>query len=70
MIRGVFANTSRMLARKPMLGHDIMIQRYVKSISDNQTVPVTPEEGREVVRVLEVIVQKLPQKAQRAPTKQ
>ncbi len=59
-IRGVSSNAVRMLARKPMLGHDIMVQRFVESIVDNLPVPVTPEEGRETVRVLNEIVKKLP----------
>jgi hypothetical protein len=44
---------------EPMLGHDIMIEKFVKSIINNQSVPVTPEEGRETVKVLEMIVDKI-----------
>jgi hypothetical protein len=39
-----------------------MIEKLVKSIINNQSVPVTPEEGRETVRVLESIVEKLKSK--------
>ena len=61
-IRGVSSNAVRMLARKPMLGHDIMIQKFVESIANNTLVPVTPEEGRETVRILNEIVLKLQKK--------
>jgi hypothetical protein len=42
-----------------MLGHDIMIERFVKSIIHDQPVPVTPEEGRETVKIMEIIVKKI-----------
>jgi len=42
-----------------MLGHDIMIEKFVDSIINDKPVPVTPEEGRETVRVMEVVVEKI-----------
>ena len=59
IVKGVASNVSRVAFRKPMLGHDIMIERFVDSIINNQPVPVAPEEGRETVRVMELIVEKL-----------
>lgn len=59
IMKGVISNTFKVLLRKPMLGHDIMIEEFVESIINDKSVPVTPEEGREAVRVLGMIVEKL-----------
>ncbi|TRZ51238.1 MAG: gfo/Idh/MocA family oxidoreductase [Dehalococcoidia bacterium] len=58
-INGVVSNVFRVCLGKSMLGHDIMIKKFVESIIHNQPVPVTPEEGRETIRVMETIVRKL-----------
>jgi len=60
IIKGVISNAFKVILRKTMLGHDIMIEKFIKSIINDQPVPVTPEEGRETVRILEEIVKKLP----------
>jgi len=52
-------NALRMTFNKPMLGHDIMIGKYIDSIRNDTSVPVTPEEGRETIRVMEMIVRRL-----------
>ena len=59
IIGGVASNALKTVFRRPMLGHDIMIEKFVKSIINDQPVPVTPEEGRETIRVMEMIVNKL-----------
>jgi predicted dehydrogenase len=59
MIEGVASNAFRMISDKPMLGHYIMIEKYVDSVLDDKPVPVTPEEGRETIRVMGMIVEKL-----------
>ena len=59
IIKGVVSNTFKVILGKPMLGHDIMIEEFVKSVVNDQQVPVTPQEGRETVRILEKIVEKL-----------
>ena len=59
MIQGILLNALRMTFNKPMLGHDIMIKKFVESIINDEPVPVTPEEGRETIRVMEMIVKKL-----------
>jgi len=59
IVKGIVSNAFRLILHKPMLGHDIMIEKFVKSIINDQPVPVTPEEGRETVRVMEMITQKL-----------
>jgi len=62
MMKGIASNTIKTMFGRPMLGHDIMIEKFVKSIINNEPVPVTPEEGRETVRLLESIVEKLKSK--------
>jgi len=57
--KGIISNTFRVMFYKPMLGHDVMIEKFVDSIINDQPVPVTPEEGRETVRVIEMMVKKL-----------
>jgi predicted dehydrogenase len=59
IMRGVFLNSLKTILHRPMIGHDIMIEKFVKSIINDQPVPVTPEEGRETVRVMEMIIKKL-----------
>jgi len=59
IIGGVASNVLKTVFRRPMLGHDIMIEKFVKSIINDQPPPVTPEEGRETIRVMEMIVNKL-----------
>ncbi|MGA2682452.1 MAG: Gfo/Idh/MocA family oxidoreductase [Candidatus Bathyarchaeia archaeon] len=56
IVKGVASNFSRVAFHKPMLGHDIMIERFVNSIINDQPVPVTPEEGRETARIMGMIV--------------
>ncbi|MHA1833649.1 MAG: hypothetical protein ACTSV7_06620, partial [Candidatus Baldrarchaeia archaeon] len=59
IVKGVMSNAFKVMLHKPILGHDIMIEKFVKSIINNKPVPVTPEEGRETIRVMQMIVQKL-----------
>ena len=63
IIRGIVSNAFKVMLHKPRLGHDIMIEKFVKSIINGQPVPVTPEEGRETIRVMEMIVKKLDSKS-------
>lgn len=57
--KGVMSNAFKVAFRKPMLGHDILIEKFVDSVTNDQPVPVTAEEGRETVRVMEIIVKKI-----------
>jgi predicted dehydrogenase len=59
MSKNTISNIIKTMLGRPMLGHYIMIERFVKSIINDQPVPVTPEEGRETVRILELIVHKI-----------
>jgi predicted dehydrogenase len=58
-ITGLISNVFNVCFGRTMLGHDIMIEKFVESIIDNKPVPVTPEEGRETIRLMEKIVGKL-----------
>lgn len=60
--KGVAANAFKVLVRKAKLGHDVIIERFVESILNDQPPPVTGEEGREAVRVLEMIIGRLREK--------
>ena len=46
--------------------HDIIVERFVDSIANGTETPVTAEEGREAVRVMNMIVDKLKEKEQAA----
>ena len=61
IVMGVATNAFRAILHRQMLGHDIMIQKFVNSIINDQRVPVTPEDGRETIRVMNMIVKKLNQ---------
>lgn len=58
-IAGLLANSFKVAAGRFRLGHDTVIEMFVNSILSDTPPPVTGEEGREVVRVMEMIVDKL-----------
>ncbi len=60
--KGVAANAFRVGTRNAKLGHDVIIERFIDSILNNCEPPVTGEEGREVIRVMEMIVGRLQEK--------
>jgi len=62
MVRGVVSNAFAVMLGRTMLGHDIMFEKFVNSIINDQPVPVPAEEGRETIRVMEMLVNKLDQK--------
>ena len=59
MVINTLLNVLKVMLHKPMLGHYILIERFVQSVINDETVPVTPEEGRETVRILEEIVKNI-----------
>lgn len=59
IVKGVVSNVFRVAFHKPMLGHYIMIEKFVDSIKNDKAVPITPEEGRETIRIMDMIVKKL-----------
>lgn len=62
LVRGTGSNVLSFLQKKSFLGHDIFMQKFIDSILNNDRVPVTPEEGRETIRVMEMIAKKINQK--------
>jgi UDP-N-acetylglucosamine 3-dehydrogenase len=62
IIGGVAVNAFQLATGRLKLGHEVLIGKFIDSIINNHQPPVTGEEGREVVRVMEMIVEKLHQK--------
>jgi UDP-N-acetylglucosamine 3-dehydrogenase len=62
VVGGIAANAFGLMTRKLKFGHELLIRDFVDSILNNRQPPVTGEEGREVVRVMEMVVEKLRQK--------
>ncbi|MBI4267981.1 MAG: Gfo/Idh/MocA family oxidoreductase [Chloroflexi bacterium] len=57
---GVMGNgLSVLTGRGEFYGHNIIISQFVDSVRSNHQPPITAEEGRETVRVIEMIVEKL-----------
>jgi len=59
---GVIANGYKRVMGKLKYGHAILIENFVNSILNDHQPPVTGEEGRETIRVMEMIVERLQQK--------
>jgi len=58
-ITGLLANGFKVATGQFRLGHDTVIEMFVNSILSGTKPPVTGEEGREVVRVMEMVVKEL-----------
>jgi predicted dehydrogenase len=71
MIGNVLSNTARVLfyrdAKMRVIGHATEIEQFVNSVRNDQQPPVTGEEGREVIRVMEMLVHRLNQKYDNTP---
>ncbi|MFC1937659.1 Gfo/Idh/MocA family protein [Chloroflexota bacterium] len=61
-VTGVAANAFKVMTGKLKLGHQVVIEEFVDSVLKDGQPPVTGEEGREVVRVMEMVVDRLHQK--------
>lgn len=59
---GIAANAFKLATGRLRLGHDVLIEEFVDSIANDDQPPVTGEEGREVVRVMGMIVDRVRQK--------
>ena len=59
---GIAGNALGYLTGNLKLGHELLIKGFIDSILKNGQPPVTGEEGREVVRVMEMIVARLNKK--------
>lgn len=62
IVKDVATNAFKLATRNAKLGHEMIIERFVDSILNDHEPPVTGEEGREVIRVMEMIVQRLHEK--------
>lgn len=56
--KAIFTRNAKMRVR----GHLVVIEKFVDSVINNKIPPVTAEEGRETIRVMEMLVEKLNQK--------
>ena len=59
IVQNLVSKGVRLAAGRYENTHDIIVSRFVDSISNNTESPVSAEEGREAVRVLNMIVEKL-----------
>ena len=62
IIGGLAQNAFELLTGRLRLGHETLIEQFIDSILNNSQPPVTAEEGRETVRVMEMIVQRVKEK--------
>ncbi len=56
MVKGLASNSLKAVAGIHKLGTDAVIEQFVDSVLYNYALPVTAEEGREAVRIMEAIV--------------
>jgi len=61
-VGGIAGNALGYLTGNLKLGHQLLLKGFIDSILNDGKPPVTGEEGREVVRVMEMIVARLNQK--------
>jgi predicted dehydrogenase len=59
IIGGLIANGVKSITGQFKVGHEKIVELFVDSIIKDTTPPVTGEEGREVIRVMEMIVDRL-----------
>jgi predicted dehydrogenase len=59
MMRGTLGTAVSYVSRRLENTHQRLIRGFVESISEGKPIPVTAEEGREAVRVMDLIVQRL-----------
>ena len=58
MVSGMTSNIVGVITGKQRIGHDVVIEKFVDSVLNDSQLPVTGEEGREVVRVMEMVVER------------
>ncbi|MFC2025009.1 Gfo/Idh/MocA family protein [Chloroflexota bacterium] len=59
---GVATNAFKLMTGTLKFGHETLIEKFIDSIINQQQPPVTGEEGRETVRVMEMLVERLQEK--------
>jgi 2-alkyl-3-oxoalkanoate reductase len=66
ILGNLVSNTAKMIfgrdAKMSVIGHATEIEKFVNSVINNERPPVTAEEGREVIRIMEILVQRLNEK--------
>lgn len=62
IVKGVAANIFKVMTGKVKLGTDVVIERFVDSVLKDTQPPVTAEEGKETVRVMEMVVKRYEEK--------
>lgn len=62
VVKNVTNNAYNFTTRKTKMAHEVVISGFIDSVLDNGRPPVTGEEGRDTVLVLEKIIEKLKQK--------
>jgi len=67
IIGGLIANGFKTITGQFRVGHEKIVELFVDSIIQDTTPPVTGEEGREVIRLMEMIVDRLYNKYGRPP---
>lgn len=68
MVKGIMSTAFGAMLRRPILGHEILVKRFVDSVVNDEPAPVTPKDGRETIRVMEMIVNKLKRKSDVSPS--
>jgi predicted dehydrogenase len=61
-ITGIAGTSFKVLTGAQRTGTDVVLERFVDSIPNGKLPPVTPDEGREVVRVMEMVVKRYEEK--------
>ncbi len=62
---GVVSNALGNVMGRSFLGHDLIVSKFVKSVTNGTPVPVPPEEGQETTRLMELICSMCPIKVER-----
>jgi predicted dehydrogenase len=59
---GLTSTVFKVITGRQKLGTEVVIERFIESVRRNSRPPVTGEEGRETVRVMEMVVDRLHEK--------
>ena len=62
MVGGLASNVFKVITGRQKIGTDIIIERFVDSVLNDSPPPVTGAEGRETVRVMEMVVERYREK--------
>jgi len=58
-IKSISFNGIKLLSKRHYRPHDLLIRQLLKSLKNGDSTPVSPQEGREAVRVMNLIVERL-----------